>query len=218
MSENTNSVKFNDGLCSGGRRPRLYLAKGGEVKKFVGEAIPGFCVIVTQRFERNGKWSNTDWSLSLAPGVRPLIFLSPLHGNWGDEFTSWGEVCQKLGLPIEVAQEVVRKEYPRTGERLDQAEAFAIASEEAGKSSETVIVSFGSPTNRQAQEGFWSSPKKGVTSDGREVIVRPSEGEYGPNWSEPIVVAPEGATILSSRHRSGMKGGYYTVEVLVPSE
>lgn len=122
-----NTHRYNDGLRSGGRRPRLYLAKGSEVRKFGGENIPDYCAVVTAQYQKNGKWSNTDYTLDLAPGVRALEFLSPLHGTWGDDLSSWGEVAEHLGLPVEVAQTIVRAEYPKTGERLDQLEAFAVA-------------------------------------------------------------------------------------------
>jgi len=206
---------YNDGLRPGGRRPRLYLAKGGEVKKFLGENIPGYCAIVTAQYEKNGKWSNTTYQLDLAPGVRPLYFLSPMHGTWGDDLGSWGEVAETLGLPVDVAQAIIRAEYPKTAERLDKLEDFALAVEAQGNATETVVISFGSPTNRAIREGYWSSPKSSQTSDGRKVTVEPSKGEYGADWYKPVVVEPEGAKVISVRHSPGMHGGYWTIEVAV---
>ena len=203
-----------DGRRSGDRRPRLYLAKGGEVVKFTGEGIAGYCAVLTAQYNKNGKWSATTYQLELSPGVRPLEFLSPLHGLWGDNLASWGEVATELGLPVEVAQQLVRGEYPTTAVRLDKVEAFALVAEAAGAETEIVIVSFGSPTNRQRAEGFWTSPKNGRTSSGATVTVRPGPEPAG--WDAPEVVVPEGATIISSRHSPGMKGGYRTIEVLVP--
>lgn len=207
---------YNDGLLPAGRWPRLYLAKGSEVVKFAGANIPGFCAIVTQSHEKNGKWSNTTYQLDLAPGVRPLHFVSPMHGTWGDNLGSWGEVAEKLGLPVDVAQSLIRAEYKRTAERLDKLEEFALAVEAQGNETETVVISFGSPTNRAIREGYWSSPKSSQTSDGRKVTVEPGQGEYGDDWNKPVVVEPEGAKIISSRHSPGMHGGYWTIEVAVP--
>jgi hypothetical protein len=240
---------YNDGLCPAGRRPRLYLAKGGEVKKFLGENIPGYCAIVTAQYEKNGKWSNTTYQLELVPGVRPLYFLSPMHGTWGDNLGSWGEVAETLGLPVDVAQAIIRAEYPKTAERLDKLEEFALAVEAEGYETETVVISFGSPTNRAIHEGYWEKPKSSQTSDGRTVTVVPGSmpadeadrrarewGEkYGytadsdevvrfrhelvnhVGWDYPTVVEPEGAKVLSSRHSPGMHGGYWTIEVVVPT-
>jgi hypothetical protein len=212
----TNVHKYNDGLCCGGRRPRLYLAKGGEVRKFVGKNIPDFCAVATVVYQKSGKWSNTDYTLNLAPGVRAMEFLSPLHGTWGDDLSSWGEVAERLSLPVDVAQAIVRAEYRETAERLDQLETFAVAFEQQGAATETVIVSFGSPTNRNIREGYWSQPKTAQTTDGRTVTVQPGQGEYGPDWYTAEAVAPNGAKVLSSRHKPGMHGGYWTVEVAIP--
>jgi len=208
--------EYNDGLLPAGRRPRLYLAKGGEVRKFTGENIPGFCAIAASRYRKNGKWSNTTYQLDLAPGIRALHFVSPMHGTWGDNIGSWGEVAEKLGLPVDVAQMLIRTEYEDTAERLDKLEEFALAVEAEGYETETVVISFGSPTNRAASEGYWEKPKSSQTSDGRVVTVEPGKGEYGADWSKPSVVTPEGAKIISSRHSPGMHGGYQTIEVVVP--
>lgn len=204
--------EYNNGLCSGGRTPRLYLAKGREIVKFQGANIPGFCAIASEKYEKNGKWSNTTYHLSLLPGVRPLHFLSPLHGMWGDNLESWGAVAEKLGLPVEVAQALIRNEYKKTAERLDNLEALILESENAGSQTELVIVSFGSPTNRQIANGYWDLSKRAQTSNGIDVIVEP-----GPDgWGKPVVVEPEGAKVIGAKSSPGMHGGYWNIEVLVP--
>ena len=209
--------QYNDGLLSAGRRPRLYLAKAGEVVKFEGANIPAWCAIVTAQYVKAGKWSNTSYELALAPGVRPLHFVSPMHGTWGDDLTSWGDVAETLGLPVEVAQRIVRAEYRSTAARLDTLETFAMAVEAKNHAGETVIVSFGAPSNRARLDGYWESPKSSETSDGHTVTVAPKKGESGADWSQPVAVEPEGATIISSRHSPGMYGGYWTIEVAVPT-
>jgi len=204
--------QYNDGKQPGGRRPRLYLARGADVVRFDGQGIPGFCTIQREHYTPNGKWSNTTYELLLAPGVRPLYFLSPLHGLWGEEFATWGQVAAELGLPVDVAREIVRAEYPKTAERLDQVERFAAEVAQGGQSVETVIVSFGAPTRREMDNGYWDQPKSASTSDGRQVTIAPGPGW----WAEPVVIEPEGARIISSRHTPGMHGGYWAVEVAVP--
>ena len=137
-----------------------------------------------------------------------------MHGTWGDNLGSWGEVIETLGLPVGIAQEVIRTEYKATAERLDKLEEFVLAVEAGGCGTETVVISFGSPTNRAIREGYWSSPKSGQVSDGRKVVVEPGNGG---DWSNPVVIEPEGTKVLSSRYSPGMHGGYYTVEVVVPT-
>jgi hypothetical protein len=203
---------YNDGKQPGGRRPRLYLARGADVVRFDGQSIPGFCTISRKHYTPNGKWSNTTYALLLAQGVRPLYFLSPLHGIWGEEFATWGQLAATLALPVETAREIVRAEYPKTAERLDQVERFVTEAAQAGYDVETVIVSFGGPTRREMDAGYWDKPKSAVTSDGRQVTVAP-----GPKrWADPVVIEPEGARVISSRHTPGMHGGYWAVEVAVP--
>ena len=203
---------YNNGACSAGRTPRLYLAKGSEVVKFAGQNIPGYCAIATAQYEKNGKWSNTTFQLEFVPGVRALYFLSPMHGTWGDGFASWGEVVEELGLPIDITQKIIREEYPSTAERFDKLEEFAIAVETEGQTTEVAIISFGSPTNRSISEGYWDKPKSSQTSNGRMVTVLP--GKEG--WHTPEIVEPEGAKVLSAKHSPGMHGGYWTIEVVVP--
>ena len=208
---------YNDKLESAGRSPRLYLAKGGEIHKFTGENIPGFCAIVTSQYKKDGKWSNTTYQLDLVPGVRPLHFLSPMHGTWGDNLGSWGEVAEALRLPVEVAQSLIRSEYKETAERLDKLEEFALAIEAENKNknyeTETVVISFGSPNGRAIRDGYWEKPKSSQTSDGRAVTVEPNSGG---DWSNPVVVEPRKAKIISTRHSPGMHGGYWAIEVVVP--
>jgi hypothetical protein len=207
---------YNDGLHPGGRNSRLYLAKGAETVKFEGDNIPGFVAIVSSSYEQRGKWSNCSYLLTLAPGVRPLYFLAPLHNKWGNEYKSWGEMAAKLQLPVPTLKEVVKKEYPPTFNRLEALEVFCGEVEDEATDVEVVIVSFGGPTRRQVAYGFRDEEKSAKASDGTIVTITPSHTEYGWNWREPVLVAPEGAKILSCQHTPGMKGGYYAVEVAVP--
>ncbi len=207
---------WNDGRRSGGRRPRLYLAKAGAATKFQGSNLPGLCVVATEHYEKSGKWSNTTYGLNLATGVRPIEMLSPLHGTWGDNLSSWGDAVSELGLPLEATQTLIRAEYPSTAERLDAVETFALEAEAEGGDMEVVVISFGAPTNRAIREGWWSQPKSGRTTDGKNVVIAPADGEYGPDWGNPVVVEPEGATIIATKRTPGMHGGYWAVEVAVP--
>ncbi|MCX6737008.1 MAG: hypothetical protein NTW73_02930 [Candidatus Parcubacteria bacterium] len=205
--------QYCDKLAPAGRYPCLYLAKGGEVKKFKGENISDFCCIATEQYSKNGKWSSTTYQLELSPGVRPLYFLSPMHGTWGDDLKSWGEVVEKLSLPVDVAKAIIGTEFKTTANRLDKLEEFALATETEEVTTETVIISFGSPSNRAIREGYWEEPKSSQTSNGQTVTVAPG---VDADWGNPSVVEPEGAKVISSRHVPGMHGGYWTVEVIVP--
>jgi len=206
---------FNDGLRPGGRWPKLWLAKNNKLRKFRGTNIPGYCVIVRETFEKRGKWSNTSYEIELAKGVRPIYMLPPLHGEWGEHFSSWADVSLEMGISVEKARSLVRLEYPKTFRRLEAIDIFGIEQEKSGAGTEIVTISFGSPTNRQIAEGYWDTPKSGYTADGAiEVIVAPNNGPD--KWYQPIVLAPDGAQIISAKRSPGRHGGYVTVEVAVP--
>lgn len=213
---------YNDGLLPAGRRPRLYLAKGGEVVKFTGANISGFCAIATSQYEKNGKWSNTTYQLELVPGVRPLYFVSPMHGIWGDNLGSWGEVAKNLGLPVNVAQTIIRAEYKDTAERLDKLEAFALAVEAQGNETETVIISFGSPTNREINDGYWEKPKSAQTSDGRTVTVVPGTmsadeaNRKAQDWGEKCGYATDSSEVVQFREKLVSRVGWDYPTIVEP--
>lgn len=118
------SYKYNDGMKSGRRRPHLYLVKNGVAHPFLSNNIPGVVVIAKEWYTKNGIWSNTEYELLLADGVKPVYLLSPLHGTWGDDLSSWEEAAQRLDLPVKVAQQIVRKTYPKTADKFDQLALF----------------------------------------------------------------------------------------------
>ena len=80
-------IKFSDKMRNRSRNPHLLLVKkDGELVKFIGKSIPGVCVITSESYEKNGKWSGSSYSISLADGVVPVEVLCPFEG-WGQTFT-----------------------------------------------------------------------------------------------------------------------------------
>ena len=213
-------LTYNDGLCSGGRRPRLYLLRGDTATKFTGVTIPGLVCVQTEKFQKNGKWSATDYDLLLGQGVTPLKMLSPLHGTWGESYPTWAACAQAVGLSVGATQQLVSREYPDTARRLDAVEAFALAEEAKGNTTEEVVFVFGSPTNRAIEAGYWGDCQTRNSPSGVEVTLAPStrpgyEGAAAA-WDEPTVVAPAGAVVTSAVHRPGMHDGTWRIVVQVP--
>lgn len=204
---------YNDGLHHGGRRPRLWLAKGDVARKFTGDDVPGFAVVASHAFTAKGKWSNTTYRLLLAPGVRPVYMLSPLHGIWGQDLLCWGEAADELGVSESLARHIVAAEYPDTAARLDRVEAEFARQAELEPEPEVVFIHFGRPSNRMMREGFWDEPKSRETSDGRVVTVV-KDAEKG--WYNPRAIEPEGAEVVGVKHIRGPHGGWFEVQVLVP--
>ena len=116
---------YNNGLRSGSRTPRLIL--GNPEKgywKFEGKNIPGIVVILSERYEKNGKWSNTTYNLEISDDVTVLEMLSPLHGLWGDKYTSFEEMSADTGIPVDIMKNICKEEYPKTYERISASEAL----------------------------------------------------------------------------------------------
>lgn len=202
---------YNDGLKPCGRYPHLYLAKGNDVVLFTGHDIDGFVMIITELYEKGGKWSNITFKLQLLPGVRPLYFLSPMHGIWGEEYETWGEVVEELQLDLPTTKKVVANLYRRTADRLDKLERMIVDIEKTDYCTEIVNVSFGAPTNRAIANGYWETPKSAYASDKSEVIVAP--GENG--WNNPVLIQPKNGNIISNQYSPGMHGGYRHIKVLI---
>jgi hypothetical protein len=204
--------KYEDGLKPGGRRPRLWLAKGAEVVKFSGKSIPGFCQIAKEIYEPAGKWSRTFYTLLLAPSVVPLYFLSPLHGVWGEDLDSWDEVADTLNLPVEVCMEIVKAEYPDTAKRLDEIEAFADASD---TDVEIVSCFVRTPSRRRNTPQYWAEEKEFFGRDGTRIILRSADGTQD-GWDNPVLVEPSDAQIVRVEYLGGYKP-CRKIDVILPS-
>jgi|AntAceMinimDraft_6_1070360.scaffolds.fasta_scaffold10317_5 hypothetical protein len=207
--------KYNDGMKSGWRHPILYLTKGEKCFVFKGKDIKDFCVIAAAVDEKNGKWSNTDYTLLLAPGVRPLYFLSPLHGTWGDSLESWGQAIEELGVSLDLTKRIIRNGYPDTAERFDKVDDFALLAEQEDCHTEVINFSFGSPNNRAYRDqNYWKTEKVHTTWEGLKVVIKPD-----PNpeieWKKPILVSHPNGKILSSEHTPGKNGGYRNIKIII---
>lgn len=117
-------VYAGTGGGSNRHRPALDLEKDGVFHEFKGASIPGICRVVRDEYKKNGKWSYTTWTLQLAEGVHAWT-------NAGGRLADLGGLCT-LTAPLTLAatwadvpeplHRVVRGAYPRTTQRLDEAD------------------------------------------------------------------------------------------------
>jgi len=203
-------VKWNNGLASAGRRPRLALVKEGKIFQFLGTTIPGVAVITTTDFKKNGKWSNTTFHLEVGENVGVAALLAPMHNGQWDSVGSWDaahatfqEIVGK-NVSLDALKAWMLLEYPGTARRFDEIAALLA---EVSLEGDPVEFSFGSPTNRAITEGYWQSPK---THGGHEFRLRGDCGEWTYAKKEDII-PPAGCIILSILHGPGMHGGMVTV-------
>lgn len=225
------TLEWSDELGPRSRAAWLLLVKGDEVTAFAGRDLPGLVAVRGSDFRRNGKWSHTTYRLLLAPGVRAISGRNGFEtGTFAEGLRSavrapapidtWAEMAAALGVSVPGAMAFLRAWRPKAAEALDIATAKVAealdAAEEAASSDlaiETVTVSFGAPTKRQAAAGFWTAPKAVPGHPDAEVyLVNPDAG-----WTAPGNVALRGANgaVTSVRHSSGHGGGYVTVAVSV---
>lgn len=121
MTNGKMEIQFNDGLMSGDRKPTLWILAEGLIHKFCGENIPRVAVILADVFNKNGKWSSTDFSLRLAEGARGITLVAALHGKvWpqASAAAARAEVCPEIEQgQFDLA---VQRDFPKTWERWER--------------------------------------------------------------------------------------------------
>lgn len=90
-------ITFVDGRLSRGRLPGLILRRGGRLRRFCGDTIPGWCAVVHHSHQRNGRWSTTTYRLALANDVEAVRTQQDFDsGEWFAAARTWAEICDAL--------------------------------------------------------------------------------------------------------------------------
>jgi hypothetical protein len=210
---NMREVIYSDSIGSRGRRPWLLLVRGDEVRAFDGADIPGWCAVAHSQYTRNGKWSGTTFTLAIADGVTAL----PGRNGWeegtfreGLGAQSWLDCANKLGVSVPAAQAFLRAWRPKAADWYDSAaERLAAIDDIADGGANTITISFGSPTRRMRDEGFWDWP----------VVVSSSVGEIArfiPDQYRVEGTRVGDCIVQQHIHSSGHGGGYVSLTLVVP--
>ncbi len=209
-------IIWKDKMAPRRRRPwAIIIGPGDELELFSGTSVPGKVAVVGCDYTKNGVWSHSTYRLEVAPGVR---FLSGHFGFETGTFTEglraatrkptdrWHEVANALGVSLPVAQEFLRGWLPKAAEKLDQIEADLASLDEASPVGAAVIsVSYGGPTRKQRECGFWEWPVRILDEDGEEV------GRVSPGGE------PSGdVKVLKWNRIAGHGGGYVSMQLAVP--
>ena len=193
----------------------IVVGPGDEIELFTGDSIPGKVAVVGRDYKKCGIWSHNIYRLEIAEGVR---FVSGHMGFETGTFTEglrdatrkptdrWHEVAEALGVTLPVAQEFLRAWLPGTAEKLDQVETDLASLDETSPAGAAVIsVSYGGPTRKQRENGFWEWPVRILDEGGEEVGRVSPDGE------------PSGdVKVLKWNRMAGHGGGYVSMLLAVP--
>lgn len=203
---------WNNGQKSRGRQPRcIIVAPTGEVHRFTGADIAGVVKVLGSDYTKQGKWSNSTYRCISPDGAVEVSWYQDWdtgetfpQDTWSDAYSWLIERAPRADYDSFMAY--VRENFPKVANKFD-TNAVAIAEFENISDTTEITINFGNPTNRQIRDGWWDAPK---SQDG--VTIAPSEDT---GWYNPVIVEPKNAVILSSVHRRGMHGGYYSVKVVL---
>lgn len=211
---------WDNKMGSRSRTAWLLLIKNGTVHVFKGETIRGVCAIVGTDYKKQGKWSHTTFRMELAPGVRAIPgmdgwetgrFVEGLRDavNYHQPIDRWVDVANALGVTLTEARRFLQEWRPKAAAKLDEVEdALASIDEHTGGDFEIVVVSFGAPTRRRREAGFWSWP----------VLVLLDNQEIGRLVPEGSFYVPSGQVkLLAMETSSGFGGGYVSMRLAVPA-
>lgn len=126
-------MSWNDGIGSRGRQSVLIIGKEDSIHQFRGSSIPGIVAVASSNYEKNGKWSNTTYSLVLASTAWAFSMTQSWEdGRYFDRAVTPADAVAELrkagcAAPDIVVLEFLKKEFPKTMQRLE-ATASDIAS------------------------------------------------------------------------------------------
>lgn len=209
-------IEWKDEMGSRQRRAfSLIVGPGDEIEPFTGDSIPGKVAVVGRDYKKCGVWSHNIYRLEFAKGVRFVsghmgfetnTFMEGLQTATGKPTDRWHEIATALGVSLPVAQEFLRSWLPNTAERLDKVESDLASLDETSPTGAAIVsVSYGGPTRKQRENGFWEWPVRILDEGGEEVGCVSPDGE------------PSGAVkILKRNHMAGHGGGYVSMLLAIP--
>jgi hypothetical protein len=96
---NEGVISYNDGMGHRSRYPMLLLYVKNHIFEFTGSNIPGVCVVESKDYSKNGKWSNTTYSIRLAAGVKSSALMQDWNsGRYVNDVTSLKKIAESLGV------------------------------------------------------------------------------------------------------------------------
>lgn len=223
-------MEWSDRIGSRERRAWLLLIDpDGVVTPFLGKTIPGVVTVTGESYTKNGKWSHTTYRFALFPRIRALAGRDGWEqGTFAEGLASatatgpldtWAQVANALGVSISQAQKFLRAWRPRAADALDVVEASLDAVAEAvdvagDEEVVTLSLSFGAPTRRQRDDGYWTAPVRVVQNETVLATITPAPGGWGPDAQ---IDGDPRVRVLAVERSSGHGGGYVSLRVAAPA-
>ena len=118
-------IRYSDGVGSRGRQTRLLVGKGDTIAEWTGDTICGVAAAKSADYTKNGKWSHTQYTIALAAGAWHYVARQSWEeGEYFHGCNSVGDAVMELRragcqAPDVAVEDFLRREFPRTCERLD---------------------------------------------------------------------------------------------------
>ena len=119
--------EWNDGQYSRGRQPAcVVVLPNGECHRFNGATIPNVAEVVGEKFEKNGKWSNSTYTVLSPDGSTAVKWMQSWEEGhfwpqrYWHEAISWFRENAPLAT-VEQVEELIRREWPKAAEKFDAA-------------------------------------------------------------------------------------------------
>lgn len=188
----------------------IYLAfiVDGKIIPFNGHSIDKICEISSSKYKKNGKWSNTTYDLLIADNVGIFEYRRPMHNQSFFDIHCWDELLSFIinnthtYVDMNELQLYIHTTFPKVGLRLDNIEQKIPEL----MVDEKIVFTFGSPSNKSIQNGFWTNPKEIPNHNGSVSLIDPEKG-----WIKENIEIPDDLYLLSVNRQSGYHGGYVTI-------
>lgn len=188
-------IKYNDGLRARRRDVMLLLYTSTQVLVFAGKSIPGVAVVLAEKHESNGVWSNTSYEIQLADGWSASPISQGFESGWFiDRVDTLEAMAACLGLTtvaLPVVEKFIQEVFPKawgrflaTQEALDALEAVA----PQGETREVFFTDWAKARGRDKAAGLTGSRQLLVNGQECRFVWDKDSQTYKPTLAGVVVL------------------------------
>jgi len=118
-------IQWSDKMLARYRSPSLYLVDGDTIQAFTGKPIAGVCAVLSAKYTKAGKWSGTDYVISVRDGVIPV----QVCRGWEEWGRTWRDIARNSFSDLSRSHKIkeTHPEYPRWLDIVKRVAAHHIA-------------------------------------------------------------------------------------------